>query len=192
MNVVSDGVDDFIVGAFNESSGLGAARVYDGGSAMDDVADVEILGTDTSPGRFGYSVAGAGDVNQDGGQDIIVGAYNESSGLGTARIYFGVAHPTDRDGDSVPIEADCDDSDPAVGAPYTRYVDADGDGYGSTTAVTACADDAGYSDNSTDCNDADSHHHTAHGRSCEDHHHGEDHGGHHGGGDHHGSHGGDD
>ncbi len=107
-DVDGDGADDFLVGAFNESSGLGAARVYLGGAGLDEVADIELLGSDPSAGYFGYSVAGAGDVNGDGGQDIIVGAYNESAGLGTARIYLGTSGPV---ADDTAADTGADDAD---------------------------------------------------------------------------------
>ncbi len=146
-----DGIDDVVVGSFNEASGKGAARVYVGGPTIDNVADVTILGTDATPGYLGYSVAYAGDVNTDGLADIVVGAYNESSGLGTARIYFG--SDDDVDNDLVLGASDCDDNDPAIGYPITRYVDSDGDGYGTTVSAAACPADPAYADNSDDCDD---------------------------------------
>ncbi|WP_345005652.1 MopE-related protein, partial [Snuella lapsa] len=52
---------------------------------------------------------------------------------------------------------DCDDGDASVHEPQLYYVDADGDGYGSTTTTMLCESVApnGYSDNNTDCDDGD-------------------------------------
>ena len=45
----------------------------------------------------------------------------------------------DPDGDGVPIGQDCDDTDAAVGAPVTWFVDEDGDNYGlDGTETTGC------------------------------------------------------
>jgi hypothetical protein len=51
----------------------------------------------------------------------------------------------------------CNDNDKAIHAPKLYYVDADHDGYGSTTMAMLCVSKAptGYSANNTDCNDAD-------------------------------------
>ncbi|MFV9551455.1 M14 family zinc carboxypeptidase [Algibacter sp. PT7-4] len=52
---------------------------------------------------------------------------------------------------------DCDDTDNTVNTPQQYYVDADGDGFGSTTTAMLCESSApaGYSDNNTDCDDTD-------------------------------------
>ena len=51
----------------------------------------------------------------------------------------------------------CDDSDASVGGPVTRYIDADGDGYGDpSTAALVCPDVSGYVDDSSDCDDTNS------------------------------------
>ena len=52
---------------------------------------------------------------------------------------------------------DCNDADGSVNSPQSYFVDADLDGYGSTTTAMVCSSTAlsGYSTNSTDCNDAD-------------------------------------
>ncbi len=55
------------------------------------------------------------------------------------------------------VDNDCDDEvdeDDAIDAP-TWYEDADGDGYGSTTATQACAMPKGFVDDSSDCLDSD-------------------------------------
>jgi hypothetical protein len=93
-DVNGDGYGDIIIGATGDGDGYGRAYIYYGGfPVMDSNADVGLLGiTDNS--NFGYSVAAAGDVNGDGFDDVIVGAYlNSSIGInaGRAFIYFGSA-----------------------------------------------------------------------------------------------------
>ncbi len=91
-DVNNDGFDDFIVGAHfdaNNGFGSGSARVFSG-------ADGSILYTfngDSGNDRFGWSVSGAGDVNNDGFDDLIVGAYlddNNGADSGSARVFSGV------------------------------------------------------------------------------------------------------
>jgi hypothetical protein len=83
-----DGYDDVIVGADGYSSNTGRAYVYYGGSSMDDVDDLTLMGEATD-NYFGWSVSGAGDVNNDGYDDVIVGAWGYSSRTGRAYVYYG-------------------------------------------------------------------------------------------------------
>jgi len=98
-DVNNDGFDDVIVGAYAEDAGgaaAGAAYVFFGseslGATIDaSVANVKLIGEDAGDG-FGVSVAGDGDVNGDGIDDVIVGAYAEDAGgsrAGAAYIFFG-------------------------------------------------------------------------------------------------------
>ncbi|HEU4725265.1 MAG TPA: PKD domain-containing protein, partial [Candidatus Eisenbacteria bacterium] len=73
----------------------GRAYVYFGGSAADNVADMTLTGAAPFD-HFGWSCAGAGDINADGFSDVIVGAYQNDAGgtdAGRAYIYFGGASP---------------------------------------------------------------------------------------------------
>jgi hypothetical protein len=91
-DVNNDGYADVIVGAYgddNNGSRSGSARIFSG-------LDGAILYTfngDSSDDDFGFSVSGAGDVNNDGFADVIVGAYgddNNGSSSGSARIFSGL------------------------------------------------------------------------------------------------------
>ncbi|MFM1823460.1 MAG: hypothetical protein RI967_1726, partial [Planctomycetota bacterium] len=64
----------------------------------------------------------------------------------------------DADADGVCADVDCDDADPASGAPDTTfYLDGDADGYGiSATTQVGCSAPSGYAAASGDCDDADS------------------------------------
>jgi hypothetical protein len=90
-DVNNDGYDDFIVGApYSCSAGsyFGRAYVYSG-------ENLDLLYS--FPGQspedlFGYSVSGAGDVNNDGYDDLIVGAHCHDAGstdAGRAYIFCG-------------------------------------------------------------------------------------------------------
>lgn len=96
-DVNNDGLDDLIVGAPFENGGTG---ITEGGMAyVFDGEDGSIIHELDSPnaenyGHFGWSVSWAGDVNNDGYDDVIVGAYGESPGAspdsaGRAYVFSG-------------------------------------------------------------------------------------------------------
>ncbi len=93
-DVNGDGYADVIVGARLNSlngSSAGAAFIYFGGPAMSGAPDVILLG-EAADDWFGNSVAGAGDVNGDGFDDVVVGApYNDRGGsaAGAAYVFYG-------------------------------------------------------------------------------------------------------
>jgi FG-GAP repeat len=89
-----DGVDDLAVGAiYNDQGGSAAGKVsiFFGGRPFDTGRDLDLVG-EAADDHFGVSVAGAGDVNGDGFDDLIVGArLNDRNGsaAGAAYIFFG-------------------------------------------------------------------------------------------------------
>jgi len=122
-DVNGDGYSDVIVGAFG-SSVTGRAYIYYGGTNMNNVADVTMTGQ-TSDTYFGWSVSTAGDVNGDGKQDVIVGAFGYSSSKGRAYIFYG--------GSSMDNIADVTMTGEAMGNDFGNSVstagDVNGDGY---------------------------------------------------------------
>ena len=94
--VNQDGFADVIVGAYGEgpsTSPDGAGRTYIF-SGQDGSLLFELISPNEEAfGLFGASVSGAGDVNQDGFPDVIVGAYNEVidnfGAVGRAYIFSG-------------------------------------------------------------------------------------------------------
>ncbi len=87
-DVDGDGFADLIAGAARAAGDTGYARVYSGRSGA-------VLHTFAGPApfhRLGVSVAGAGDVDVDGFDDVIVGAFSSSIGGGynqSAHVYSG-------------------------------------------------------------------------------------------------------
>jgi MYXO-CTERM domain-containing protein len=151
-DINADGYDDLIVGAPSLSTNTGAAYLFEGSSAgLSSTAVTTLSGLSTGT-YFGYAVGIAGDVNDDGFQDVIVGAYGTTSNRGAAYIYLG--NCVDGDGDGYCPPSDCDDSDnktfpgSAERESSTACMsDADGDGYGDAAPVSGVM--AG-----TDCDDS--------------------------------------
>ena len=92
-DVNGDGYDDVLVGAYGENPGSSpwnAGRAYVFNGQTGGVIHALVSPNEETSGYFGKSVSGAGDVNGDGYEDIIVGAYDEdpgSSPIGAGRAY---------------------------------------------------------------------------------------------------------
>ncbi|NNM24532.1 MAG: hypothetical protein HKO59_00875 [Phycisphaerales bacterium] len=129
-DVNNDGIDDFIVGApYNDDKGTNAGRVT---VCAGDTGAVLYTRKGAHPGnRFGWSVAGAGDVDRDGYADFVVGAPYYSDSRGRIKVYSGRTGATlyikkgkrtgDRFGYSVSGGVDINDDnydDFLVGAPH--------------------------------------------------------------------------
>src|SRR6185369_7986153 len=82
-DVNGDGYADLVIGAQRVSSFTGRAYVYLGSATGLAASPATTLtGPDGTSGYFGFSVAGAGDVNGDGYGDLAVGARGASSNTG--------------------------------------------------------------------------------------------------------------
>lgn len=89
LDVNGDGFDDILIGAPSYNSNSGRAYLYFGGVNIDN--NVDIIFESPTGGAFGNSVSSAGDLNNDGYGDFIIGAYGFGTGYqnGNAYIYFG-------------------------------------------------------------------------------------------------------
>ena len=77
----SDGYTDLVIGARDAKK----VFVYYGGPDFDGTSDV-CIDDHTGAQYFGYSVANAGDLNNDGSTDLVIGAH----GSNRAFVYYGV------------------------------------------------------------------------------------------------------
>ena len=96
-DVNQDGYADVAVGAPKYSAGEskeGAVFVYRGSNLGAETAYFWMAGGDKADADYGYSVSGAGDVNEDGKMDLLVGAplYKEDTRvvMGEALAYYGI------------------------------------------------------------------------------------------------------
>jgi len=176
-DVNGDGYDDVLIGAtYSDDAWVNAGQVYvifgqPSGWARDvplGLADASFLGEEYYD-RAGLSASVVGDVDGDGGDDLLIGATENNEGATLAgQVYLVFGDPpacTDLDGDGYgnPGDAacpggadeDCDDTDPDVNPGITydectgldndcNGVDDDGDldGDGSTVCDDCDDDDA--------------------------------------------------
>jgi len=79
-----DNYDDVVIGA----PGAIHAYVFFGDNNMNNISDVNFTG-EAAGDSYGCSVSGAGDVNKDGVDDLVVGAeYNAVAGKNAGRAYL--------------------------------------------------------------------------------------------------------
>jgi len=90
-DVNGDGYDDLIVGAYGADVCRGAVWIYYGGPQFDTFPDVWLKGGHNGDvEEFGTCVGSGGDLNDDGHEDIVVGAGTAGPGCqGRIYIYFG-------------------------------------------------------------------------------------------------------
>lgn len=91
-DVNADGYADVVVGAHGVNTLVGAAYVFSGkdfAGIVDSSAAIAVLNGTAPNGFFGSAVSGAGDVNNDGYADVIIGANNADAGIGAAYVFSG-------------------------------------------------------------------------------------------------------
>ena len=141
-DVNGDGYDDILIGAiFNSEAGFLAGQAYlifgkESGWSMDRGlanVDASFLGESGSD-KAGVSVAGAGDVNGDGYDDILIGALGDDDGgedAGQAYLILGKATGWSRDTDLANADASFwgESAGDWAGGLVAGARDVNGDGY---------------------------------------------------------------
>lgn len=131
-DVNGDGFSDVIAGAYlydNGEQDEGKSFVYHGSaSGLSDTA-VWTAESNQSYSYFGYAVSNAGDVNDDGYSDVIVGAYlydNGQTDEGRSFVYHGSASGLS---DTAVWTAESNQSNSRFGVAVSSAGDFNGDGY---------------------------------------------------------------
>ena len=132
-----DGYDDVILGIPNVPSS-GVAHIVFGGPDMQSgvVGSGRTIHITGAGGQFGVSVAGVGDVNSDGLDDVLIGANAESTNgpmSGSAYLVLGDRTP-----------ADIDVAQPPAG--WFKFIGVGGDGVGQAVDGVGDVNQDGYPD----------------------------------------------
>jgi hypothetical protein len=150
-DVDMDGYDDVLVGAYENDDGgstsndIGAAYLVYGPLVGDldlSAADAKMIGENAGDWA-GYSVASAGDVDNDGFSDLLVGARN-NGGSGAAYLVYGPL-TGDLDLSSADAKFTGESSEAFTGCSVASAGDVDADGY-ADLLIGADGDDDGGTD----------------------------------------------
>jgi hypothetical protein len=126
-DVNGDGYSDVIVGAYmadGSEVNQGKAGAYMGSSSGLSPSADWIMAVGQEDGHFGYSVSSAGDLDNDGYSDVIVGvpSYNDE---GKALIFYGIHSGLSH----MYWSCDCDQAYSQFGHSVSSAGDVNGDGY---------------------------------------------------------------
>ncbi len=148
-DVNGDGYSDVIVGALDYDNGQtdeGRAFVYHGSAGGPPATPSWTAEVDLAGAFFGVSVATAGDVNGDGYDDVIVGAYQYTNGQseeGRAYVWYGGASGLGADGNDANFDwkAEGDQANADLGTSVATAGDVNNDGYDDVIVGAPAYDD---------------------------------------------------
>jgi hypothetical protein len=144
-DVNGDGFSDLVVGAY--ALGNGHARVYFGSATGIAPTPARAWDGFAMGDDFGFSVAGAGDVNADGYGDVVVGARTADDGarvdVGAISVYHGASSGPGPDASRVVFGADPGD---LLGWSVSTAGDINADGFADIIAGASFRDAGGRSD----------------------------------------------
>jgi len=149
-DVNNDGYDDILVGASEAGSSAGAAYLIYGSSAPLTSASLStaVKFTGEAAGDYaGISVSSAGDVNNDGYDDILVGAFDTGGGgeIGSAYLIYGSSAPLTSASLSTAVEFTGEAAIDYAGISVSSAGDVNNDGY-NDILIGAYGNDDGGSD----------------------------------------------
>jgi hypothetical protein len=90
-DIDNDGYEDIVIAASDYSEKRGRAYLYWGSdrNSMDANPDKIFIGEQEKGSRFGWGFPAVYDIDNDGYDDIILGAYQSGDGTGRAYLYYG-------------------------------------------------------------------------------------------------------
>jgi hypothetical protein len=148
-DVNGDGYDDTIIGAYlydNGQSDEGAVFLYLGSSNGNNIVYSVILESNLHNAAFGKSVASAGDINDDGYGDVIIGAPYYTNGEiyeGAAYIYYGSMNGLDKNTYTI---LQSNQANAWMGRSAASAGDVNGDGYGDVVVGAEAFDNGQFNE----------------------------------------------